>query len=230
MIIKLGALVVGARGTAGGVTYSASLSGPYARLWSKGSNPRTTGQSKQRGRFSALPETWRQTDDAQKAAWAAFAADPAQELTNSLGEAYFATNYAWFVKINSLLSGAGYDFRLDPPSNTRPAAPVIDSFTFAEVAGVFTCEITYDPAEFPGTMGIVIFATLVARGGRMVQYTGYRKLIDGIASPTGTYDFSIEFAAQFGVPQGGDRAFIQVFKQDDQGLRGAMFSAFQSYA
>lgn len=229
-IIKLGALVAGIRGTAGGIVYSGSLSGPNAKLWAKGSNPRTIGQSKQRGRFSQQPEDWRALTNTQRADWATFAADPAQELTNSLGEPYFASGYAWFVKINSLLSRAGYSGRTDPPTNTRPAAPVITAFDFLEVAGVFTCDVTYDPAEFPGTMGIVIFAVLIARGGRSVQYSGYRLLVDGIASPTGTYDFSIEFAAAFGVPQLGDRAFVKVYKQDDQGLRGAAWTDFQSYS
>lgn len=228
-IVKLGSLVVGIRGTVGGLTFSSSLSGANARLWSRGSNPRSQGQSQQRGRVGQQPEFWRGIDDAQRSAWAAFAADPAQELTNALGEPYYASGYAWFVKINTLLSGAGFAHRDDPPTTTRPAAPVIDVFTFEEVAGNFVCEIEYDVAEFPSGVGIVIEAVLVARGGRMVMYSGYRILISGIASPTGTYDFAINFAAQFGIPQFGDRAFLRVYKQDDEGLRGSMWSGFKTY-
>ena len=229
-IIKLGALVAGIRGTVGGVTFSASGAGPNARLWSKGSNPRSNGQSSQRGRFSMMPDGWRALTNTQRDDWAAWAADPAQEKTNSLGEPYFLNGYQWFVAINTNLLRAGFSPRDDPPTDTWPAAPVIDLFTFAEVASVFTCGITYDPAEFPSGVGIVIFAAFIPRGGRQVQYNGYRLLIDGIASPTGTYDFAIEFADQFGTPQVGDRAFLQVHKQNDQGMRGPMWTTFESYS
>lgn len=229
-IIKLGALVAGVRGTLGGVVYSQSGAGPYARLWARGSNPRSGGQSRQRGRVSMMPELWRALSPSEQADWATWAALPAQEKINSLGEPYFASGYAWFVEINVLLLRAGFDTRTAPPTTTRPAAPVIDSFTFAEVSSVFTCEIAYDVAEFPSGTGIVIFGAAVPRGGRLVQYSGYRLLIDTIASPTGVYDFSIEWAAAFGVPQLGDAAFIQVHKQDDEGLRGAMWSATERYS
>lgn len=229
-IVKMGALVVGVRGTVGGVTFSASLSGPNARLWSRGANPRTRKQGRQRGRVSAMPNLWRLLSDAQRDAWAAFAADPQQEKINSLGEVYYASGYAWFVCINCRLARAGFAHRDDPPTTTTPAAPVIDAFIFEEVASVFTCQVEYDPLEFPSGTGIVLMGAFVPRGGRQVQYPGYRIVLDGIASPTGTYEFPIEWANIYGVPQIGDRAFVRVFKQDDEGLRSTSWNAYASYS
>lgn len=229
-IIKLGALVVGVRGTVGGVVFSAGKSGPNARLWARGSNPRSEAQSDQRGRYSIMPEWWRALTNTQRSDWDTWAADPAQEKTNALGEAYYVSGYNWFVTINSQLSRAGYAHRDDPPTDTWPAAPVIDAFRFEDSGGTFVCEIDYDPAEFPGTMGIVIMGAFVPRGGRSVQYSNWRLLISGIASPTGTYEFYLPWGYEFGLPQVGDRAFLRVFKQNDQGMRGSAWTGFQDYS
>lgn len=229
-IIKFGAVVVGARGTIGGLIFTAGKAGPYVRNWARGANPRSDKQSRQRSRFSYQPELWRALDDTERDAWNDFAADPAQELINALGEPYFASGYAWFVKINTRLARAGYGPRTDPPTDAAPAVPVIDSFTYEDSGGTFVCEITYDPAEFPSGTDIVIFAAAVPRGARMVQYPGYRLLISTIASPTGTYDFAIDYEAVFGVPQLEERCFLRVYKQTDQGMRGGPFETFASYA
>lgn len=229
-LVKLGALVVGIRGTVGGVTFSASKAGPNARIYSKGSNPRSTGQGVQRGRVGQMPDLWRALTNTQRSDWDTWAALPAQEKTNALGDPYYVSGYGWFVTINTRLLRAGFSPRDDPPTTTVPAAPVIDAFRFEDDAGDFVCEIEYDPAEFPSGTGIVIFGALIPRGGRSVQYSGYRMLINSIASPTGVYDFPIEWESVFGLPQLGDRAFLRVFKQDDEGMRGSQWGGFTDYS
>ena len=83
--------------------------------------------------------------------------------------------------------------------------------------GAFQHQSRRDPNLFP-------------RGGRQVQYSGYKIVVDSIASPTGNYPFPTEWADLFGVPQVGDRAFLRVFKQDDQGMRSMYWSDYESYA
>lgn len=229
-IIKFGSLVVGARGTIGGVVFSAGKSGPNARLWARGANPRSEGQSSQRQRFSIAPEWWRALTDTQRDDWNTWAADPAQELTNALGEPYYIPGYSWFVALSAQMTRAGYAHRDDAPTSTWPAIPVIDAFRFEDSGGDFVCEIDYDTGEFPSGTGIVIMGAYIPRGGRMVQYSGYKLLISGIASPTGTYDFAINWQYAFGLPEVGGRAFLRVFKQNDQGMRGAAWSTFQDYS
>jgi hypothetical protein len=229
-IIKFGGLVSGARGTIGGLVYSSGGGGPYVRSWARGSNPRTATQSRQRSRVSWMPERWRALTDTQRDDWNIFGADPAQEQINALGEPYYINGFGWFVKINTRLLRAGFSPLDDPPTDTVPAVPTIDSFTFEEVATVFTCSISYDPAEFPSGVGIIIFGACVPRGGRQVQYPGYFMLINSIASPTGDYDFAPEWAAKFAVPQVGDRAFLKIYAQTDQGMRSGPFGIFTSYS
>lgn len=155
-ITKIGPPLAGIRGTIGGITYSENLSGTYAKLWSIGSNPRTSKQSVERGYLGRMPALWNALSDAQRAAWRTFAADPAQELENPLGEAYYASGYNWFCKCNVRLLRVGRAPIQPVPTQARPAAPTIDDFRVCEagaesdlcVCGVATASTT-DGVFFP---------------------------------------------------------------------------------
>lgn len=127
-IIKIGAPLSGIRGTLGGITYSENGSGPYAKQWSAPVNPRTDGQAAERGFLSRMPALWAALTDAQRADWRTFAADPAQEKTNSLGEAYYASGYNWFCQCNVSLLRVGRATITTFPTQAQPAAPTIDDF------------------------------------------------------------------------------------------------------
>lgn len=127
MIITFGVSIVGARGTAGGLTFSANKSGPYARLWSRGANPSSPLQSSQRGNLTTHAAGWRALSAANQALWDAYAALPAQELFNSLGQSYFVSGFNWYVNINIGRIRAGQAIRTTPPSVVRPVAPIIQT-------------------------------------------------------------------------------------------------------
>lgn len=127
-IIKVGAPLAGIRGTVGGITFSENLAGPYCKQWSGASNPRTAKQQVERGFMGSMPELWRGLTGAQKAAWDAFAALGAQELTNSLGEGYYLSGYGWFCKCNVRLLRMGRATIVAVPTQARPGAPTIDDF------------------------------------------------------------------------------------------------------
>lgn len=127
-IIKLAAPLSGLRGTIGGITYSANAATPYAKAWSKPARPLTQRQSDQQGTFSQLPTLWRALSSAQKTAWDTFAALPAQELTNSLGETYYASGANWFTKCNTRLLTMGRSTITATPTQARPAAPTLTYF------------------------------------------------------------------------------------------------------
>ncbi len=78
-IAKFGPTVTGLRGTVAGTTFSANKSGPYARGWSRGANPRSSLQSTQRGRLGALAAAWRDLTQVQRDDWIVYAALPAQD-------------------------------------------------------------------------------------------------------------------------------------------------------
>jgi len=127
-ITIIGPPLAGIRGTIGGVTYSANGSGTYARAWSTGSNPRTSKQSVIRGELAAKSAAWLALTPVQKAAWSTFAALPAQDLTNSLGETYSASGFNWFCKCNVRLDRLGRANITAVPTQARPAAPTVTLF------------------------------------------------------------------------------------------------------
>jgi hypothetical protein len=127
-IIKIGAPLSGIRGTVGGITFSENGSGPYAKQWARPINPVSPNQSTQRSNFAQVPALWAALTAGQKTAWDTFAALPAQELTNSLGETYYASGYNWFVKCNTRLIRMGLSTISATPTQARPAAPTIDDF------------------------------------------------------------------------------------------------------
>lgn len=136
-ITKIGPPLSGIRGTIGGVTYSANGASTYAKAWSKGPNPRTSKQSDERTFLSRMPALWGALTPAQRAGWRTFAADPAQELFNSLGDGYFASGFNWFVKCNIRNLRVTAPIRDDFPTQARPAPPTITAFRVTP-AGVDT--------------------------------------------------------------------------------------------
>ncbi len=127
-IIKVGAPLAGIRGTIGGITYSENHSGTYAKKWSMPSNPKTPRQTAERGYLARMPSLWNELTDDQRADWRSFAADPAQEKTNPLGESYYASGYNWFCQCNVSLIRVGRATIKPSPTQAQPAAPTINDF------------------------------------------------------------------------------------------------------
>ena len=157
-IVKIGAPLAGIRGTLGGITYSENGASVYAKQWSKPSNPRTPKQTRERSYLSSIPALWAALTDVQRAAWRTFAADPAQELTNSLGETYYASGYNWFTKCNVRLLRLSLSTISAVPTQARPAAPVVTEFRVCETgtesnlctggtASASSFTVGYPPAE-----------------------------------------------------------------------------------
>ena len=152
-IIKIGPPLAGIRGTIGGITYSENGSSPYAKLWARAPNPRTPKQTTERGYLSRMPALWNALTDGQRDDWRSFAADPAQELTSSLGEAYYASGYNWFCKCNVRLTRVGRATIEDIPAIVRPAAPTIDDFRVCEAGSesdLCTCGTATASSEYVG--------------------------------------------------------------------------------
>lgn len=131
-IIKIGAPLTGIRGTIGGITYSANAAGPFAKQWARGSNPKTPKQSLERSYLAQMSSLWSDLSDPERASWRTFASDPAQELTNSLGVAYFASGFNWFVKCTIRLFRVGRSPLSAIPTQARPSAPAIDDFVITQ--------------------------------------------------------------------------------------------------
>lgn len=170
-IIKLAAPVAGIRGSVGGIIYSANQSGPYARAYAKGADPRSQKQTTQRATLAGNTRAWADLSDAQRLAWDTWAALPAQAKTNPLGETYYCSGFQWFVTVQNWLATVGRVPTFAPPAGLRPIAPTITSLTI-DVDGAPESNILYPAGEF----GL----------GPPVKNITYNTCRDGLDDATGT--------------------------------------------
>lgn len=222
--LKFGALVVAARGTIGGVIYSQNKSGPYARIWSRGAAGATAGQSTHRATIGTYAAAWAGLTELQRSAWDVYAADPAQEKTDSLGESYYASGFQWFVAINTGLRKVGRASTNTPPAGAAPGAPTISTFV-PDHDGSPDSVITYPGGTFGAGEDLVLFIAL-SQSGAVASAPSNRRLVLAKQSPGATQEtFQDEFLAAFPSAAAGQRAFAFLFKQSSEGRRGAVATA-----
>lgn len=218
-ILKLGELVSGIRGTIGGTVYSANQAGPYAKRWAKGTNPHTTPQSVIRSTLSSHSAYWQALDQADRDLWDAYAALPAQELINSLGEVYYASGFNWFCRNSSFRLAAGQTRRTQPPTDSRPTAPTIDAFT-AQTPITTSADmlITHPYGEFYG-LYIIVFLAFATPSTLSFARRGFLlTLHDQIWHHT-EFGFGLETLSMFGNPIENSRAYVKVARQSVQAQR-----------
>jgi len=225
-IVTFSAPVSGLRGKVGGVIYSANKSGPYLKTWGKGSNPATILQTTQRNALVQMSQAWATTSAAQKAAWATYAALPAQQLTNSLGEAYYVSGFAWFVTMNMARRQNGQTVALAAPVLATPAASVLTNVRAFETASAGTTNILV-PAGSPNINATnVIHAWLVNSIGHIEQASVPRFMkVANFGVTTVNFAFKTELLNAFGTAQVGQRLFATLAIQNTEGRRGPVASA-----
>lgn len=129
--ILLGPTVIGIRGTVAGMTFSQNRGGPYARGWHQPPNPRTQKQLTQRGSLAGWAVAWRSLAAADKTTWRTYAAAAAQQLTDSLGQPYYANGMNWYVTVNTARAQMGLVALATAPVAAAPAAPTVESVNFS---------------------------------------------------------------------------------------------------
>jgi len=224
-IITLAAPVSGIRGKVGGVVYSANRSGPYVKAWSRGSNPNTLLQTAHRANLSGLAISWRALSGAQQTAWDVYAALPAQDLTNSLGETYSISGFNWYIRINLNRLSASDASTAIAPVLTVPVTPIIDSMQVKETASGSDTFITLQ-AGSPG-LGerIVIKAELVSSSGQLVEaQVRTFMLTQELDIAIVVFPFKPELLSHFGTAQIGQRCFATAQHQDSEGRRSTVAS------
>lgn len=223
-IIKLGALVVGVRGTIGGVTYSANKSGTYAKAWGKGSNPKTTRQQNSRGILASMGPAWQALTAGQRADWSAFAATDPEPHVNSLGEPVVFSGYMLFSMLNARNVQVGFPISNDVPSSPQDVRPatitILDWDPDLTGAGVIC---SWDP--FSGATGkwCVFFIGLSPSPGSVVGDAAF-KFVDRANSLDGLGVGSPNFVSVFGSDVLGWRASIWMYTQWTTGLRSVVAS------
>lgn len=223
-ITKLGVLVAGIRGTVGGITFSQNGSATYAKIWSRSSNPRQPLQSEQRGTFGSMPQLWRDLTDAQRTAWDTFAALPAQERTNPLGDPFFASGFNWFNIVNGWLTNIGRTLRVLPPVLPRPSAPVIASLQLPFLPQQ-TAKITYPSGEFDPDFDIIIEIVVAISRGRTIPPSNFQSLLQSQLPGDTETAFLIEYLNRNGLAGPSVKGFTRVYRQTDDGQRSSAGTA-----
>lgn len=219
-IIIVGAPLSAIRGTIGGITYSANGSGPFAKAWARGPNPRTVPQNTQRNILSGFASAWRSLSPANKATWVAYAALPAQDLINSLGVTYSLSGFNWFIRINTHLTAAGAAQRDAAPTLTRPVAPIIQLLVVTITGSPTASRIQYTVAS-PGLPEFhTVYIRLFNSIGRLQAAHNFSLLRVAIPNPSRNIGITSELLSTFGTIALGQKAFAETNVQDAHGQRG----------
>lgn len=166
--ILLGPTVIGIRGTVGGMTFSQNRGGPYARSWHKPPNPRSTAQLAQRSNLAEHAINWRNLSAANKATWDAYAALPAQALTDSLGQTYYASGYNWYITTNTNLVHIGGAAAVAAPAGARPGTPIVTSFVWS-ISSTSQPRWTFSAASPPLALNHAMWLIIVNSQGILVE-------------------------------------------------------------
>lgn len=175
-IIKLGELVTGIRGTAGGTTFSANKSGPYARMWSKGSNPRSYLQTLFRSFMSNWGARWAGMSAGDRALWDAFAHDPPELDFNSLGEAVELSGWQWFARVQMRRSMLQLAWTSSVPADTVPDAATGFGLTIYE-PGAVDSTVAWTNGAIPAGHGAEVMTLVVPSQGVLYRESGRKQLV-----------------------------------------------------
>jgi len=144
MKVSFGGGVADARGSIGGTTFSRNRYGAYARKRVVPVNPNTSLQVRARSTFQAAVTAWRQLTDAQRTAWANYAAQtPVQD---KLGATIYLTGLQAYMSVTGIyrtVNAAGGSTIV-----TLPTVPTVTSGIQTDDLGVFTIAADISDDEF----------------------------------------------------------------------------------
>lgn len=223
-IVKFGVAVVGIRGTVGGLTFSVNKSGPYAKQWSRSSNPKTVRQSAQRAILASIPAEWRDLSTAERALWDDFAELPAQDLTNPFGETYSIPGWGWFNKINIRLIVMGRAVRTAVPTQTRPSAPSITDLEFPFDDGQ-TAFVEYASGEFDPDFDLVLEVAQAGSIGRAAPPSSFAEFVVAQDPDDTQTGFATPYVNRLGIGNASLTGFLRMYRQTTDGLRSSAASA-----
>ena len=217
--VKLGTVVVGIRGTVGGLLLSSNLSGPYARIWTKGSNPRKPLQTESRTVFAQQSASWGGLDGGVRSDWGVWAAAPGQTRYNSLGEPYQMSGFNALVSNTRNQTAVGRTPTTTAPTLAKPTAPSGCSVFLR--ASSMLCELSWFGSVFGPLYDAVIEMSLGGGPGLSVARTGWLQVWTAQEPLAGPVDFTVGVRGRFGSLAPRQRAFFRIYRQNLQGYRSS---------
>lgn len=233
LIKTAGTGVVGISGKIAGTVYSAGGSaGPFARVWAKPRNARTSLQQFVRGVFAGLSSSFRALTPDQVAAWnaAATSDNPNSIRRNVFGDQKVMSGAQMYEKINNLLLQIGASVISDPPV----AAPVDSIVSMDASAAASPAAFTLDidlfsgGAAVPANNTLVVFATNQKSNGRSFFGKSQYRLIG--VYPAGTtipVNILTDYVSKFGSLVAGQKVGVYAHMiYNDTGLFGKSGSVY----
>src|SRR5438093_2554118 len=148
-------------GSQGSRTFSHNKGGAYTRNRRIPVNPTTVAQGEVRNQLAASSANWANLTDAQRSAWAAYAAT--NPVIDRLGSSITISGQSMYVALNVRLQQMGQAVITDPPIDTGPPT-AFTSFSVA-MAAPNTATVTFTPALPAGGM-LALWMTLPDDAGR----------------------------------------------------------------
>lgn len=224
-IITLASPISGIRGKVGGNIFSANKSGPYLKAWGRGSNPNTERQTIHRTKLVAFSQNWQALTSGQRTGWRTYAALPAQDKTNSLGETFSASGFNWYVAINLNLLSVGDAPRDIAPTLGTPAAPSLTNFSFKRSLSAVETFVRFDVASPVLTEPHVILAAVVNSLGTQIESEIKTFMVAEIPDVNREIKFQVEIETAFGTIQIGQQLSISIASQDSDGRRSTVITS-----
>ena len=217
--ILLGPTVIGIRGTVGGITFSQNRGGPYARGWHQPPNPRTSNQLLSRSRLGTWAVAWRSLSSTNKGLWDTYAADVAQELTDSLGQAYYASGLNWFITVNIARAQMGLGQLSAAPTVAVPAAPNVEAASFS-ISSSSQPKVKIAAGSATLTLNHQCWLVIVNSQGQTIAPTNYYWMRTGVPNASRDLELRSFALAKFGTFTINQRAFFATNALNSDGRYG----------
>ena len=204
-------------GSVAGQTSSRNRFGQYRRSRAIPVNPNTTAQQAARDDFSAASQAWRGLTQAQRDAWAAYAAT--RPRTNSLGQTIYLTGHQTFVALRSLMAAVGLALPTLPPAG---ASPELTTMAVTNVTAT-AFAATAMPTLVPAATAVQIQTSPPLSPGR--EFNGdFRTVLVAGATQSAEIDVN-DMTARWGTLAVGQKFFLRARPVSIAGGEGAWVTA-----
>lgn len=215
--IKFGATVVGARGTLGGITFSANKSGPYIKQWARSSTPRSALQQAQRITWATSAEQWQNLTGAQRTGWDTFASTTAPPEVDAFGDDYRISGFAWYTRSTSLRAAGGFVPLGTAPVSYNVHVPVVTNLLFFITGGTGASRSSYPSGTFGPTKWFFLYGAVLSSIGAISPNIKMKRIV-AESNPTLTFiAFQDEIETAFGEIELGMRLIWRLHVCDDDG-------------
>jgi len=205
-------------GSVGNVTFSRGRSGAISRQRSNPTQPRTAAQVNARARLSSMAAAWRGLTDAQRAAWAAFAAS--FTIVNRIGTTISITGSQAYVKVNTtnLLNG-------DAVVSVPPALPAFVACTVTGLTATAGTQLLEANGASPAAGTKYMFYASPQKSAG-VTFNGQFAYLQTLTTATASeFVLTTAFTAKYGALIAGKKVFVRVV-QSQAGMQdnGTLFA------